>query len=168
MEGKSVAIGLAIGVIVGGIGGGTGGFFLAKKMYKSPEPKPGQIETTVISGKPGTITHSDWNFKGKSVSFDTKATGKGETKTSFDKALIPEAKKWDSYVHALGPTYTGMYYNYDRTYRHIFGMDYAFRLDWFMLEIGPRLSYYDDIYSKKREWGEGFNVGFKVWFKGKD
>lgn len=158
-----------IAVLVGVVIGSIPTFFLTRAIYNKLCPPcekeiKDHVTTTTISGKPGTIKHSNWNFKGTAVCFETKSTGIGKIKTNIDKNLIPEAHKWMTYKHGLGLDYTGLVI--DQKYNHVFGVDYLHRWNWFSIGFGPRLTYYEDIINKRKIYGGGFNIKAQVWFKG--
>lgn len=81
---KSFLFGLVIGIIIP-----VTGFFY----FNHPDVDNNVHETvTQVSGE--KIDHTDYNYKGKSVTFKTQSEGKGEIKTEIPKLLIPEAAAW--------------------------------------------------------------------------
>jgi len=156
---------LVVGIVIGAIPT----FFITRAIYNILCPPcekeiKDHVTTTTVSGKPGTIKHSNWKYKGTAVCFDTRSTGIGKIKTNIDKSLIPEARKWMSYNCGVQVSYSGLIYN-DGIYRHIFGADFLYRWNWIAVGGGPRVSYYESKPLGKI-YGGGFNVLVQAWFKG--
>lgn len=155
---------LALGIIIGGL---VVGLIMRKhcKPQPCPEPEPGKTTTvTVIKGKPGTIVHSNWNFTGKAICFDTTATGSGKINTTVSKNQIPEVQRWNTVRHTLMINYGGLVFN-DGIYRHTIGLDYYYRFGFISVGGGPVISFYET--EKQRLFGGGFRVGAAVHFRGK-
>ncbi len=161
---------LILGSICFIIGAIISGVVVGRLVYKECEPtKCPEIEAKeavkikVIKGEPKTIKYSKWNFEGPSICFTTTSNGKAEINTAINKLMIPEYNKWVNYKHGIQGAYSGLVFN-DGIYRHVFGVSYLHRWEWFALGGGPVISFYEDNEKGKR-YGGGFQAFMQFWFK---
>lgn len=135
-------------------GGVTIGYFIWG--YTGGQTAKKEVETTQKSG--AEITHSNWKFSGKNITFDTKAEGKGEAETKIPKALIPEVKRWETAVIIIQVEYQGLYYV--GRYHHWFGAEFEYRWNWFLFGGGATLTYDKTMMGLK--YPDYYGYGFKV------
>ncbi|MBN2157906.1 MAG: hypothetical protein JW807_00820 [Spirochaetes bacterium] len=111
-----------ISLVIGAVLGAAAVYFIPKLISKKSSDS---IRTTQISGE--KISHRDYGFKGKSITFTTEAEGKGKIKTEIPKTLIPEARSWVQKVHGIEATVYLLYQDqfftpyYHLGYWHRFG-----------------------------------------------
>ncbi|HNX59122.1 MAG TPA: hypothetical protein PKK43_08475 [Spirochaetota bacterium] len=92
--------------------------------------KTDSIATTKSSG--AKVNHSQWNFSGDSMTFQTDAEGVGSSTTSVPKRFIPEAK---AYLENTDIIQGDIYFmNINGKFNQLFGCSYYHR--WNDLSIG--------------------------------
>lgn len=160
---KNTIIIAAIFFIFGVVVGSMTTCAICKKLYKDDKKQIIENQDSIvvepIKGNANAIQHSNLSTKGKKISFNTK-TKDAEIKTTINKQIIPEYKKWTQYVHGIQPLYSGIIYN-DGKYRHVLGINYLYRAGWFAFGAGPLISWY--IKDNTRMFGGGFTISTVIW-----
>jgi len=123
------------------------GVFLVKLLsYNESRVIEEEITTEQVSGE--KIEQKKWLVKGKSITFETQAAGRGIIKTKIPKLIIPEAYKWIKKTNAIQ---VNLYYMDNNVYGSV---SYWYRWNRFSLGAGIILS----------GRGMGFQIGSQFWF----
>jgi len=149
--------------VMGAVAGSVTTCNLCKKYYSESAAQEiiNQESVTVepIKGNADAIKQSSFKVTGKKITFKT-ATKEAEIKTTIDKKIIPEYRKWTERVHGIQATYGGLIYKND--YRNVVGINYVRRFGRFSVGLGPMISWY--VADNQRNFGGGINVLMEVWF----
>jgi len=134
---KQFFAGALVGVVAAGL------FFYLPTKTKAPE----DVKVTQVSGE--KITHNGFNYTSGSITFSTKAEGKGEIITEIPKTKIPEAKAWIYNTNAVMAEFI-------LTERRMYGATYMRR--WSNFSVGGGV-----VVSEKKF--EGIKLQTQYWFK---
>jgi hypothetical protein len=96
------------------------------------------------------IQHSNLNYKGEYISFNTISEGKGIIHTQIPKTNIPEAYSWVYKNHCLQ---FGLFYHYNNKLFRSYSLTYLYRQNSFSFGAGPIFG--DSV---------GVNIIFQYWF----
>ncbi len=158
---KRYLIVAAAAFILGSAAAGTGMYFIMRPSSKNLAP--GDVSTIIKSSSKGSLLKfSNWNFKGKTITFDTEAKGSLKGTTAINKDKIPEVHRWNTWVNALGFDYYGMYYG--SQYHSWIGASYYYR--WNFAALGGGIMV-EPGYFKRGEKGTipiAFHIGIQGWF----
>ncbi|GAB4221141.1 MAG: hypothetical protein Kow00102_14200 [Spirochaetota bacterium] len=126
--------------------------FLAGFYFNNINPKsePKMLVKQIQGEK---IQHSNINFQGKYISFNTASEGKGKIYTQIPKEIIPEAYSWLYKNHCIQ---AGLFYQYHNQLLRSFSLAYFYRYQTVSFGAGPIFG--DTI---------GFNIFFQYWFSAK-
>lgn len=91
-----------------------------------PEQKSDKVITKQLSGE--KISHDNFKFSGKSISFKTVSEGKGEIETEIPKTLVPEAYDWINKVHNVTLSYGYMFDFTGKNSEPYLGVLYGYRI----------------------------------------
>ena len=109
--------------LTGIIAGSAGMFYL---LNHEPEQKSDKVIVKQLSGE--KITHDNFKFSGKNISFSTVSEGKGEIETEIPKTLVPEAYNWINRVHSLTLSYGYMFDFTGKDSEPYLGVLYGYRI----------------------------------------
>ena len=149
--------------VLGAVAGSITTCNLCKKYYaeSAAQEIKDQDSITVepVKGNIDAIKQSNFKVSGKKITFKTE-TKDAEIKTTIDKKIIPEYRKWTERVHGIQANYSGLIYRND--YRNVIGLNYIRRFGRFSVGLGPMISWY--TFDNKKNFGGGINVLMEVWF----
>jgi hypothetical protein len=115
---RNIIVSFTVGAAIG-----AGAMYFIPKLI--PDKSLDAIKITQLAGE--KITHRDYDFKGKTITFITESEGKGKIKTEIPKTLIPEARYWMTKLDGIEVSAFLLYQNklltpyYNLGYWHRFG-----------------------------------------------